>query len=254
MTFEAYLLAALAVFLTGISKSGFAGGLGILGVPLVALTMPPQSAATLLLPVLLLIDIVSVWRFRASWKARTIMALLPGAGIGIGLGMIGFSSLDPNLLKIGIGLLALWFVVRQVFGDKTVAGKHGRLGAVKIFIASLVSGFAGFVAHAGGPPIKGTFLSLGLGKSAFVGTNAMFFFILNLAKAGGYASLGLFSVSGLLSSAALVPFTLMGIWAGFALHDRVPQRLFVRVAFGLLALAGLNLLVFGGAGLLTGAV
>ncbi|WP_298818612.1 sulfite exporter TauE/SafE family protein [uncultured Roseibium sp.] len=250
---EAYLLAALAVFLTGISKSGFAGGLGILGVPLVALTMPPQSAATLLLPVLILIDVVSVWRFRTSWKARTIVVLLPGAGIGIGIGMAGFSSLDPNFLKVGIGLLALWFVVHQVFGTMTVAGTQGRQGRLKIFVASLVSGFAGFVAHAGGPPIKGTFLRLGLDKSAFVGTNAVFFFILNLAKAGGYASLGLFSVSSLLSSAALVPFTLMGIWVGFALHDRVPQGLFVRMAFGLLALAGLNLLAFGGAGLLMGA-
>ena len=47
MTLESYLVAAFAVVLTGISKSGFAGGLGIVGVPLVALTMSPQAAAAI---------------------------------------------------------------------------------------------------------------------------------------------------------------------------------------------------------------
>lgn len=247
MTLEAYLIAAIAVVLTGISKSGFAGGLGILGVPLVALTMSPQAAAVLLLPVLIGIDLLSVWRYRVAWQARMILFLLPGAGIGIAIGMIGFSAVDPGLLRIVIGLMALGFVARFFWAGSATAAATSQASRWTVFIASAVSGFAGFVAHAGGPPIKGTLLRMNLDKTAFVGTNAVFFFILNLAKGAGYTALGLFSIDSLLASASLAPFLFLGVWLGFALHDHIPQQLFMRLAYGLLAIAGFNLLLIGGA-------
>ncbi|PJI92306.1 hypothetical protein BC777_1151 [Yoonia maricola] len=245
MTFESYLVAAFAVIITGISKSGFAGGLGILGVPLVALTMPPQAAAVLLLPVLIGIDMLSVWRYRAALKPRMIGFLLPGASIGIALGMFSFSRVNPDYLRIAIGIMAIGFVARFVWSKGAAAQIHVRQNRGGVLIASVLSGFAGFVAHAGGPPIKGTLLGMNLDKTAFVGTNAFFFFLLNLAKGGGYAALGLFSTHGLLASASLVPFLVIGVWLGFSLHKRVPQQAFMRLAYGLLAVAGCNLLVLG---------
>ena len=230
MTLDSYLVAAIAVVLTGISKSGFAGGLGVLGVPLVALTMSPQAAAVLLLPVLIGIDILSVWRYRAAWQARVILTLLPGAALGITLGMIGFSRIDPNLLRIAIGVMALWFAARFFRPRRKTVAPAPKANQSVIFLVSALSGFAGFVAHAGGPPIKGTLLRMGLDKSAFVGTNAVFFFTLNLAKGVGYAALGLFSVDGLLASATLAPFVLIGVAIGFALHKRLSQAAFLRIA------------------------
>ncbi|MEL6595706.1 MAG: sulfite exporter TauE/SafE family protein [Pseudomonadota bacterium] len=245
MTLDSYLVAAIAVVLTGISKSGFAGGLGVLGVPLVALTMSPQAAAVLLLPILIGIDILSVWRYRTAWQARVILTLLPGAALGITLGMIGFSRIDPNLLRIAIGVMALWFAARFFRPRRKTVAPAPKANQSVIFLVSALSGFAGFVAHAGGPPIKGTLLRMGLDKSAFVGTNAVFFFTLNLAKGVGYAALGLFSVDGLLASATLAPFVLIGVAIGFALHKRLSQAAFLRIAYILLAIAGLNLIVIG---------
>ncbi|MEM1265298.1 MAG: sulfite exporter TauE/SafE family protein [Pseudomonadota bacterium] len=252
MSPEAYSAAAVAVVLTGVSKSGFAGGLGILGVPLVALTMPPQDAAVLLLPVLLGIDLLSVWRYRSDWTARIVVALLPGAVIGIGLGMVSFADLDPDLLRIAIGLMALVFVGTHLRHRPTSRDAAPRAQWPKVFLASMMSGFAGFVAHAGGPPIKGTLLSLNLGKTAFVATNAIFFFTLNLTKAAGYTALGLFSAQSLLGALSLTPFLVLGVWLGFALHTRVSQTLFVRLAYILLSVAGLNLIVIGVAALAAG--
>lgn len=54
----------LAVVLVGLSKGGL-GGMSLLGVPLMALVMPPVTAAAILLPVLVVMDVVSV----ASWRA-----------------------------------------------------------------------------------------------------------------------------------------------------------------------------------------
>ena len=250
MTPESYLIAAFAVVLTGISKSGFAGGLGILGVPLVALTMAPQTAAVLLLPILIGIDILTVWRYRRAWRASVIVALLPGAAIGIALGMVGFARIDPDLLRVAIGLLAIGFAVRFMRGGPPPDPAGNRYRQGRILVASAVSGFAGFVAHAGGPPIKGTLLAMGLDKTAFVGTNAVFFLLLNTAKGFGYAALGLFSTGGLLASASLAPFLFLGVGIGFVLHRRISQGLFLRLAYLLLLIAGANLLFIGIASLL----
>ncbi|MEM1428964.1 MAG: sulfite exporter TauE/SafE family protein [Pseudomonadota bacterium] len=250
MTIESYVLAALAVVLTGISKSGFAGGLGILGVPLVALSMSPQAAAVLLLPVLVAIDLISIWRYRRDWRVTTILALVPGAAFGIGLGMAGFARLNEDALRLGVGLCALAFVARSVRTGTAGPAPAAKARRGTVFAMSALSGFAGFIAHAGGPPIKGTFLRMGLPKSAFVGTNAIFFFMLNVAKAAGYGALGLFSAQGLLASLSLAPFLVAGVAFGFALHDRVSQALFSRVAYVLLGVAGVNLVVMGTWGLL----
>lgn len=244
MDLTAYFLAAFAVLLTGISKSGFAGGLGILGVPLLALVMPAQSAVVLLLPILLGIDLLSVWRYRRAGRAGVILALLPGAAVGIGLGFASLSHVNDDLLRLGIGLMALGFVVRFLWAGAGPRGP-GRAPWPLVFGASALSGFAGCSAHAGGPPIKGTFLRMGLDKAAFVGTNAVFFLMLNLFKAVGYGALGLFSAESLMASASLLPFLLLGVGLGFAMHDRVPQVLFGKIAYGLLALAGMNLIYLG---------
>ncbi|MEM8870156.1 MAG: sulfite exporter TauE/SafE family protein [Pseudomonadota bacterium] len=245
MSIEAYLLAAIAVSLTGLSKSGFAGGLGILGVPVLTLVMPAVEAAALLLPILVCIDVLSVWRYRAAWSTEVILALLPGAGIGILLGAIGFAHLDPNVVKIGIGLMALGFVARIALAGSNTNQTKNSVSRPGIFLASLVSGFAGFVAHAGGPPIKAALLTWKLEKTAFVATNSVFFFILNGAKVAGYAMLGLFSISGLAASASLLPFVGLGVAVGFALHNRISQTHFTHLAYGLLALAGVNLVIGG---------
>ena len=244
MNLEVYALAALAVVLTGVSKSGFAGGLGILGVPLLALKMPPQDAAVLLLPVLIGIDVLAVCRYRGAWDRGTVRALLPGAFVGIGLGALSFAHIDADTLRIAVGLMALAFVAHRLLGGRRPP-TDPRTKPGMVFLASTVSGFAGFLAHAGGPPIKGTLLSLQLDKTAFVGTNSVFFFVLNLAKAVGYGGLGLISASSLWSSLSLVPFLVLGVFLGFRLHNRISQNTFVALAYGLLGLAGLNLLYMG---------
>jgi uncharacterized protein len=47
-----YAAAVPAVILLGLAKGGFAG-LGVLGMPLMALTIPPVQAAAITLPILI---------------------------------------------------------------------------------------------------------------------------------------------------------------------------------------------------------
>src|SRR5687768_5779323 len=77
-----YMTAVPAVILLGLAKGGFAG-LGVLGMPLMALTIPPVQAAAITLPILMVQDVFSVWVYRRSWDRANLRVLLPGAAAGI---------------------------------------------------------------------------------------------------------------------------------------------------------------------------
>ena len=55
-----YAAAVPALLLIGISKGGFGGGFGTVGVPMLALVIPPTQAAAILLPVLALMDLLGL--------------------------------------------------------------------------------------------------------------------------------------------------------------------------------------------------
>ena len=55
-----YAVAIPAVLLMGLSKSGFASGLGSMGTPLMALVIPVPRAAAIMLPLLLVMDGIGI--------------------------------------------------------------------------------------------------------------------------------------------------------------------------------------------------
>ena len=95
-----YAAAIPAVFLFGVAKGGFGGGLGTLSVPLMALVVSPVQAAAILLPLLCLMDLVSLWEYRFKWIWSELRALLPGSMIGIVAGTAqGRSRVSRALLR-----------------------------------------------------------------------------------------------------------------------------------------------------------
>ena len=52
-----YLAVIPVILIAGISKGGFAGGLSIISVPMIALVLPADMAAAIMLPILCLMDI-----------------------------------------------------------------------------------------------------------------------------------------------------------------------------------------------------
>ncbi|MEO1798375.1 MAG: sulfite exporter TauE/SafE family protein [Pseudomonadota bacterium] len=240
-----YVVAVVAILLTGVSKSGFGGGLGVMAVPLMSLFVTPQFAAAVMMPILLAMDLLIVWRYRASWDRRIILGLLPAALVGLILGSLSFQYMDANTVKFLVGLLAAVFVAQFLMSRG--AGPEGReTPRPVVFALGALSGFSSFIAHAGGPPVKGYLLRQRLKKSWFVGTNTVFFFTLNFLKTLAYGAFGTLSVTSLQISAALSPVLLLGVVLGFRLHAVVDQAIFVRVVYGFLALTAAKLLYDSG--------
>lgn len=241
---EFYLASAFAVLLTGISKAGFAGGLSVLAVPIMTFFVSPQLAATIMMPILVVIDIANIWRYRRDWSRRIILMIMPGAMIGLAIGAFFFEWVDARTLKILVGLLALSFAAHYFVGrlqQKPVPKGEQKVHPALVTFFGALSGLASFIAHAGSPPIKSILLKQNLEKSRFVGTNSVYFFLINALKAIAYGGLGQYSVATLSFSLSLAPFLIIGVLLGFWLHKNMSQQLFTNLAYVFLTLSGLKL-------------
>ena len=105
-----YLVAIPAVLLLGISKSGFGAGFGSLAVPLMALAVTVPQAAAMLMPVLLLMDLMSVAAFRRHFDMKLIRFLLPFGLLGTVVGTLLFKALDAHLVAGVVGIFTLLFL------------------------------------------------------------------------------------------------------------------------------------------------
>jgi len=99
-----YLVAVPAVILLGLGKGGFAG-LGMISVPLLTLRVPILQGATIILPLLVTQDVISVWTYRRSWSAWNLKVLIPGALIGMGAGTLFASHVSNAAIEVAGGLI-----------------------------------------------------------------------------------------------------------------------------------------------------
>ena len=98
-----YAAAIPAVLLFGIAKGGFGGSLGVVAVPLMALIISPIQAAAILLPILCLMDLMSLWAYRGQWVWSELRVLLPASMLGIIAGTILFGYMSPALIRLLVG-------------------------------------------------------------------------------------------------------------------------------------------------------
>lgn len=239
-----YLAAVPAVLLYGIAKGGFAGGFGIIAVPLMALAVPVPQAAAIMLPILLVMDLAAVWAYRRSFDRALIGQLLPASLVGMGIGTAAFRYLTPDAIRLGLGVIAVAFVLYRWAIHVPDAPPAPR-SAVKGWFWATLSGVTGFIAHAGSPPLQVYLLPLRLQPALLVGTVAVLFAGLNYAKVVPYWWLGLLSVQNVSTAAALVPVGVAGVYIGLWLQLRVNARLFYTLIYAFLLLTGLKLFYDG---------
>ena len=68
MSPEFYVVATIGVLLAGIGKSGFTSGGGMASVVLMSLFVTPQVSAGIMLPLLIVMDVLNLWRYRNDWR------------------------------------------------------------------------------------------------------------------------------------------------------------------------------------------
>ena len=110
-----YACAVVAVLIVGIAKGGLGGGVAIVGVPLMSLTIGPIQAAAIMLPILCAMDLFGVHAYRGLASRKHLGVLLPGALVGIALGAFAFGTMPVDAIRLVIGGIAVLFALNRWF-------------------------------------------------------------------------------------------------------------------------------------------
>ena len=239
-----WLIAALAAFSVGLSKSGFAG-IGILPVILMAEIMPARESTGALLPMLIVGDIFAVLAFKKHAQWNHVIRLLPPAIVGVVLGWAIMGKIPTGHFRILMGLIVLLMVVLEIF-RRLRPKLFEQIPHTHAFAWSM-GGWAGvttMLANAAGPVMIMYLLAVDLPKLQFVGTSAWFFLILNLSKVPFSYHLGLINMDTLTLNLIMVPIVGLGVLGGRLLIGFIPQRLFVTLVLVFAGLASIRLIWF----------
>ncbi len=238
-------LACVAVAILGLAKGGFSG-LGVLATPLMALKLPPVTAAAILLPVLMAQDVVSVWSYRKTWDGWIIAWMLPGAAVGIAVAA-GLAALVPEeRLLVLLGVITLVFGLYRLWierGGRIVAASNSPGWVGTLF--GVATGFTSQIAHAGGPPFQMWVTPRRLPHEVFVGTSSLTFAAVNWMKVPSYFALGSFDRQVLEAAALLFPLAIITTLAGVWLVRRLDTAKFYTLIYLLMVALGLRLIVQG---------
>ena len=218
---------AIAALCIGLSKGGLPG-VGMISVPLLALSMAPIKAAALVLPIFILSDIVAVYLYRHQFDKRNLIILIPAGLAGVGIGWLTASSVSDDWVALMIGVLGVLFCLNVwLRPNQNANGKQPKvLGG--LFWGTL-SGFTSFVAHAGAPPYQIYTLPQKMPRAVFVGTTTFLFTTVNLAKVVPYAMIEPFTADMIKTSLLFLPFALAGTFIGKIGVQKIGDKWFYRL-------------------------
>jgi uncharacterized membrane protein YfcA len=239
-----WLLLAVGAVMVGVAKTGVAG-LSILFVALFAAALPStKQASGLVLPLLIVGDVVAVFAYRRHMRWSHLARLFPWTAAGVLIGYFALGAISDRTARTLIGAIVLtlaalsyWLRRRPAQDERALA--HWGVAAV----IGVIAGFTTLVANAAGPLMAIYLVAMRLPKLEYVGTAAVFFFVLNLFKLPFMVSLGLVTGASLELNLLLAPCVVLGALAGRRLLARINQRVFEELALGLSALAAVVLLV-----------
>jgi uncharacterized protein len=234
-TFAAALLYAV---------SGF--GFAVLATPLFLLFVEPARAVQLVIIIstaLSFIVLPGLGRAIAPWL---LLRLALGTLAGLPIGLIAFGYADPVLVRAVIGTMILAFAVLLV-GLRRSRGRPGpnqhwppiAMRPGRDLAAGAASGVASALVGMAGPPVLIYLLLAGAAPITVRATLLSFFALSYSATLISHAvTIGIPGPTWL-GAAILIPFALLGGFAGRPLGDRLGGDAFTILAIALLVIAGL---------------
>lgn len=241
-----YAAAIPAVLLVGLSKGGLGGAMGFVGVPLMALVVSPVQAAAILLPILVLMDLVSLWSWRGTYDRGLLASMLPGCVVGLGVGWLTAAFVTVGMIRFIVGAVAIVFVGRWLWTTwRDRALVPTRPNPIAAAFWGAISGFTSFVAHVGGPPFQVYALPLRLDPKVFTGTSVIFFALTNALKLIPYFLLGQFDRTNLMAAAVLMPLAPIATLAGAWIVRRMRPETFYTFTYATVGIIALKLVYDG---------
>jgi uncharacterized membrane protein YfcA len=236
---------ALSLFLIAAFAGGFASGLAgfamgfiVSGIWLHILT--PLQTTALIVGYGLVTQGYGVWKLRRALVWRNIAPFIIGGFLGVPLGTLLLTYLNPAYLRSGVGVLLIVYGAYGLAQPKLPAinanaATDGAVGFANGVLAGL-TGLPGFIIT--------IWCQFRGWKKDY--QRAVFQPVLLAAIAANVISLG---IAGAITPAFLrlyllgMPAMLAGLWVGFRLYGKLDDAAFRKIILVLLVIAGLALLL-----------
>ena len=236
----AWVVLAVGALLVGIAKTALPG-LATLAVAGYATVLPARESTAVLLVLLLTGDLVAIWAYRRDCDFTTLRRLVPTVLVGVVAGAAFLAFADNTTMRRTIGVILLALTALTLWGMRRGLDSAAAQGPWAQAGYGALGGFTTMAANSGGPVMTLYFLTARFDMMRFLGTQAWFFFLVNIAKLPFSVGLGLLSTD-MLPLLLLVPVTLSGVWLGRVTVRRLDQTWFNRIIIALTIVSSLYLL------------
>lgn len=234
------ILAILAAFILGVSKSGVKG-MGIVIVTLMALAFGAKASTGILLPMLIFADTMAVIYYRRAVRWDILLRFLPWMVIGILLAVWLGKDLPEDTFKQWMSIIIILSVINMyVFEKRDIS--HIAYGKPFAIVCGVAAGFTTMIGNLAGAFSNLYFLALRIPKKAFIGTAAWMFFFINIFKLPFHIwSWKTIDTVSIWQSAQLFIFVAVGFAVGIRIVEKINEQAFrkfilIMTAIGALAL------------------
>jgi hypothetical protein len=236
-----YPLLAGVAFLSALlgSVAGTGGSLVLL--PALVLHFGIQDATAILLIANAAANVSRVWVNRRELVLPVVWWFALGSVPLVVAGAWLFTIAAPELLTRVLGGFLLFMLLWRHMPIRPPKPPTVRW----FFPVGLAIGFVSGLMASSGPLSAPFFLSYGLLRGAYIGTDALITVLMHIPKAAVFLHQGLISRHVLIASAVLIPFMIGGAVYGKRILDRVPDRVFAYAIEAVLLVAGVNFLLRG---------
>ena len=236
------VLAMLGAMCIGMSKAGLSGT-STLNVVLMAKIFGAKASVGIVLPLLIIADFMGFLINRKGGSWRRIVPMVPPAIAGVVVGWLLLDAFDNAAARIVIGwiilaLLGFNMVLNAKRKDLIALTEHKGFSWGMGFTAGVVT----MLANAAGPVMTVYLLAQHLEKKEHLGVFTRFFLFINLFKVPFSADLGIINAKSLMTNLTLLPGVVLGVFLGWQILKRLPQRPFELVLFWMTAFAAVWLI------------
>ncbi len=174
-------------------------------------------------------------------EARTLPAFLGGTVVGAAIGTLLLPILPDRSLRIVLVVAIVLFLINRLRpGSADLSESQSRRLAAPVGVVA--GGFQG-AAGISGPIVSPWFLSVGIGRDAYIFSIATVFALSGLVQIVVLAAQGLFTMTLFLLSVALIPMSYLIFPLGKTLRERVSLEAFERIVLVLLGCSAISLVV-----------